>query len=173
MPKDVKYVDPRVRFEGVEQHVDHVFYLRFLTFTASPGGIPYRVVEVKDSKAFSLNAQRRLANMQLLAMERKEFAARVTDDPSFKWLTDMTEGVLRASITAPATTGPANLKEVPVTTYRIALKDGKLTAELVKDQKSGAAAPAGVLPTWTLGILTSCCLAWFGIWFARRDSGTP
>jgi hypothetical protein len=168
LPSNLKYVDPRVRFEGIEKHKDYVFHLRFLTFVGGPANVPYRLIEVKDEKPFNLNAKRRLFNMSLLAMERKEFGKRAKDDPSLKWLTDKTEGVLAATVSPPATTAPATVKEAPVTTYRVTLQDGKLTTEMVQETKRGAAAPV-----WPLAVVSALSLAWFGIWFARRGRGRP
>jgi hypothetical protein len=164
LPKNLKYVDPRVSFEGIDKHADHVFYLRFQTFTAAPTK-DYRLIEIKDAKPFNLNAQRRLANMSLLALERKEFDKRAKDDPSLKWLTDKTDGVLLAKLDAPSTTGSVNLTEVPVTSYRVSLKEGKLSAELVKDAKRSDAGP---LPIWGFGLVLALSIAGLGIWFARR-----
>jgi hypothetical protein len=168
LPKDIKYVDPRVRFEGIDAHADYVFHLRFLTFVGGPNGVPYTVIEVKDAKPFNLNAQRRLINMQLLAVERKEFEKRAKDEPSLKWLTDKTEGVLAAKVVSPSTTAPISIKEVPVTTYRVTLQDGKLKVELVEDKKRGQAAPFGSWPNVAFGVVSALSLAWFGIWFVRR-----
>ena len=168
LPKDLKYVDPRVSFEGVEKQADHVFYVRFLTFTGGPGKTPYRVMEVNDAKPFNLKAERRLINMSLLAMDRKEFDKRKNEDPSLKWLTDKTAGVTAASFNAPSTVGKVSQTEVPVTTYRVTLKDGKLTAELVKDAKRGDATPGGLLPVWAFGLVGALSLAGLGMWAARR-----
>lgn len=167
LPKNLKYVDPRVRFEGIDKLPDQVVFLRYLTFSGGPANVPYKVVQVKDDKPFNLNAQRRLSNMQLLALDRKEFDKRAKDDPSLKWLTDKTEGVQHAAVATPSTTAPANSKEVPVTTYRVVFKDGKLAVEVVEDKKRSEA-PAGLAPVWVLGIVASVSLAWFGIWFTRR-----
>lgn len=168
LPGNLKYIDPRVQFEGIDQLPDHVVYLRFLTFTGGPGGVPHRLMPVKDSKPFALNAQRRLFDMSLVALDRKEFEKRAKEDPTLAWLTDKTEGALVAKIQAPPTTGPALLKEAPVSTYRVQLKDGKLSAEMVKAEKSGQANPSGLLPLWAVGILSATGFAWFGVWMARR-----
>ncbi len=168
LPKDLKYIDPRVSFEGIDKQGDYVFYLRYLTFAGGPAGVPHTLVEVKDAKPFNLNAQRRLFDMSLLAMERKEFAKRKQDDASLKWLTDKTPGVLKATITPPSTTAPASVKEAPVTTYRISIKDGKLSAEVVKDAKRSDAGP---LPGWGFGLVLAFSIAGLGIWFARRGRG--
>jgi hypothetical protein len=168
LPKDIKYIDPRVKFERVKDHADQVFHLRFLTFSGGPSGIPYRVMEVKDSEPFNLNAQRRLYDMKLLAMDRKEFEKRAKDDPSLKWLTDKTEGVLSVAVSPPSTTASVKVKEAPVTTYRVNLKEGKLSAERVGEGKRTDAGPTGLLPVWAFGIIASLSVAWFGIWYSRR-----
>lgn len=167
LPKDLKYVDPRVSFEGIDKQADYVFYLRFLSFTGAPVGVPHMLIEVKDAKPFNLKAQRRLTDMSLLAMERKDFDKRKQDDASLKWLTDKTPGVLKAAIATPSTTASVNVKEVPVTAYKVTLKDGKLSAELVKDAKRSEA-PAGPLPVWGFGLVLAFSIAGLGLWFARR-----
>ncbi|HZZ80485.1 MAG TPA: hypothetical protein VFE62_18420 [Gemmataceae bacterium] len=167
LPKDKKYIDPRVKFDGVEKYADHVFYLRFLTFTGGPARTPYTLREVKDGKPFALNAKRRIINVTLLAMNRKEFAKLSKDDASLKWLSDKTEGVVTANVIAPSTVGSADLKEAPVTTYRVELKDGKLSVEMVRDTKRSDAGP---LPMWGFGLVLALSIASLGIWFARRRS---
>ncbi len=172
LPPDLKYVDPRVRFDGVEKHGDYVFHLRFLTFSGGPANTPYTLIEVKDEKPFQLNAQRRISNMALLAMEKKDFDKRAKDDPSLKWLTDKTAGVLSAYVSTPSTTGSVKAKEVPVTEYKVILKDGKLQVENGVKRRSDASEPndarsIGRLPQMAFGIFTALALAFAGIWFVR------
>jgi len=166
LPKDVKYVDPMVRFDGVSKHPDHVFVLRFLTFTGGPANILHTVIEVKDDKAFNLNAQRRLTDMSLLAMDRK---AAEKAGPTIAW-TEKTPGILAAKLVTPPTTAPATQKEPTVTTYAVAIKDGKLTAEMARATKPGSAPPpqASLPPVWAVGVVAACSVAWFGLWFVRR-----
>ncbi len=168
LPKDLKHVDPVVRFDGVEKHPGQVFFLRFLTFTGSPAGIPHRLIEVKDGKPFALNAQRRLGDVKLLAVERKEFEKRAKEDGSLKWLTDKTAGILVANVPGPSTVAKAALKEVPVTAYQVAIKDGKLTVtkEALEGKSGGAGSP--LLPLWAFGLLGAFAVAGFGVWVARR-----
>jgi hypothetical protein len=169
LPKDQKYIDPRVKFEGTDKYPDQVFYLRFLTFTGGPANTPPTLIEVKDSNVFPLGAQRRLLNMQMLAMDRKEFDKRAKDSPPSKWLNDKAEGVLAATVPAPSTVVPASVKEAPINSYRVTLTDGKLKVELLEIKKSGAA-PASNSP-WALGVVVAVSFAWFGLWFARRGRG--
>jgi hypothetical protein len=169
LPEDLKYVDPRVRFEGIDAHADHVFYLRYRTFSTGPGrGVPYTMVKVKDSNAFRIEAGRWLVDMELLALDRKEFEKRAKDDPSLKWLTDKTEGVLRARVDEPSNMASVNSKGAPLTIYRVSIEDGKLKAEMVEVQKSGRTAPTGPWPSVAFGSVSAMSLAWFGVWFARR-----
>jgi hypothetical protein len=100
--------------------------------------------------------------MHLLAMERKEFEKRAKEDPTLKWFTDKTGGVLRANVVSPSTVVSVLVREAPVTTYRVALQDGKLTAEMVGAKKSSSAVPP------MAGIAVALSLMSFGIWFARR-----
>lgn len=165
LPKDLKYVDPVVSFEGLDKLPDHVFFLRFLTFTGGPSGTPHKLIEVKNGRPFNLNAQRRLTDMSLLALDRKTYEAKAKDAPAAKWLTDKTEGVLKATVPTPATTAPASLKEVPVTPYRVTLTEGKLRVEQIAVKKTGAA-PMG--SGWLVGVALALSFAWFGLWFVRR-----
>lgn len=167
LPRDLTYIDPRVRFEGIDKYPDQVFYLRFLTFTGGPGGVPYKLVAVKDTKDFALGAQRRLINMQLLALERKEFEKRAKEDSSLKWLTDKSEGVLAARVNTPSTTARRNEKP-PVTTYRVTLEDGKLKVEQVQSKKTSDATPIRAVPMVAVGLALTVSLSWLGIWLVRR-----
>ncbi len=167
LPNDIKYIDPRVSFDGIDQYPDQVFYLRFITFSGGPNGVPPTLIEVKDSKAFNLNAQRRLTNMQLLTMNRDAFNKLAKDDAKLKFMNDKTEGVVAANLKAPPTTAPVTTKEGPVTTYRVKLKDGKLTVEPVEEKKRSQALPK-VPPLWVVGIVGSLCMAALGLWFTRR-----
>jgi hypothetical protein len=171
LPKDLKYVAPRVAFEGVEQHPDYVFHLRFLTFNGGPVGVPYTTVEVKNDKAFVLAVERRVLDFQLLALERKEFEKRAKADASLKWLTEKAEGVLAVALPTPSTVGKVTDTEVPVTTYRVAIKDGKLTGERGGGGAKGAApgrSSSALVPGWAVGIIAAAGLAWLGLWWTRR-----
>ena len=68
LPSNQEYVQPTVQFTGIDELKDYVFQLRYLTFTGAPTGIPHRYATVASSKAFTLNAQRRVGDVQLLAM---------------------------------------------------------------------------------------------------------
>ena len=173
LPPDIKYVDPRVSFEGIDKYSDQVFFLRFITFTGGPGGAPPTLIEVKDTKAFNLKAQRRIANMQLLTMNRDEFNKRAKSEEPSKWLNDKADGVVSANLTAPSTTASSSAKEAPVTQYRVQLKEGKLTVEKLEEKKGSLASPPGLAPLWVIGLVGSLSLASLGLWFVRRREGVP
>jgi hypothetical protein len=169
LPKDRKIAEPPVSFEGIDKHADYIFHLYYSgTYIGSD------LIEVKDANAiilkFKLPKDRVpvVSSMSLLAMDRTEFDKRKKDDPSLKWLNAETKGVLSAKLSPPPTTVPVTVKEIPLTTYRVTLKDGKLSAEKVEDEKKGEKEPTGLLPTWTFGIAGSVSIAWLGIWVARR-----
>jgi len=171
LPKDQQQVDPKFCFEGTEKQGDTVFFLRYLTFVGSPSGVPHRLLEIKDDKAFPLGAQRRLSSLQVLALNRKEFEKRSKEDSSLKWLSDKTEGVLMVEIATPNVVFPVSQKEIPVNTYRLSIKDGKVIAEKLADKpgvKQGDATPFNPVPLWLFGILGAASVMWFGVWFARR-----
>ena len=184
VPPNMKYVIPRMVFDGVEKHADYVFYLRFETEGRAPNSRHNGLIEVEDEKPFDFNVQR-IFGMSLLAMERKEFDKRAKEDPSLKWLTDKTDGVLTASVSTPSTTGSVNDKEVPITANKVTLKDGKLTVELQEADKARSdaapdsrlpqankarsdAAPDRRLSQVAFGIFIALSLAFLGVWFLRR-----
>jgi hypothetical protein len=167
LPPGIQYVVPRVRFAGVEKYPDHVFYLKFTTGTGAPK-TPMRF-EVKKAEPITLTgSQRRITNMYLLALDRKEFEKRKGEDATFAWLSEKTPGVLSASLIPPSTTGSTKDKEVPVTEYEAAITDGKLTVSKVKMKASSELAPDREMRPWVIGIAIALSLAFFGVWFVRR-----
>jgi hypothetical protein len=174
VPKGRKVIEPAVRFEGIDKHPDYIFHLQY--------GAAYfgaRTVELKDAHPVKVTFQGSgflsrgdrypaVSYMALLAMQRNDFDRRKKDDPSLKWLNAETKGILEAKLTPPETTAPVTVKDIPVTTYRVTLKDGKLTAEKVEEKKNAAIEPAGGMPPWMFGIISSLSMVWLGIWFARR-----
>ncbi|MBI3821977.1 MAG: hypothetical protein HY289_04770 [Planctomycetes bacterium] len=170
LPKGRKVVEPPVRFEGIDKHPDHVFHAYYCAVYFG-----CKLVEAKEGESIKLSFKGDMfkgrvptTRLWLLAMDRKEFEKRKNDDPSLKWLTDTEkkQGVLWAEMKAPDTTAPETVKEVPVTTYRVTIKDGKLTGTKVEEKKSSALEP--LLPPWTIGLVGSLSLVWLGLWFARR-----
>jgi hypothetical protein len=168
LPKDHKVVEPLCTFEGIDKHPDYVFHLYYYGYFTERN-----VIEVQDAKAFKLEFKRKdripeVAYIALKAMERKEFDKRKKADPELKWLDDpKAEGVLIAKLPLPDTTAPISVKEAPASTWRITLKDGKLTAEKVEDKKRDEKRPTGLLPIWAIGIVGSLSMAWLGVWYAR------
>ena len=166
---------PKVRFVGVEKHPGHVFYVKFITNAAGRKGKPAPDVlvrtEVKDDKAMLLiGTQFTARDMFLLALTREEFAKRKTQDASLDWLSEKTPGVLAASIPSPPLPFSFTKKvESPLTTYNVAIIDGKLKADMVKAPKaSSELTPDREIRPWVVGLACVCSLACFGVWFARR-----
>ena len=167
LPPNLQYVDPVVKFEGVAKLSDYEFRLRFTSFTGAPTGV-YRYLAVPEGKAFNLKAERRLGPIQLLGLKRDAFERREKEDPTLQWLTDETPGVLAADVPTPPTTGPAK-QPVPVSSYRVRMKDDKLIVEAVdapKDEKKVGAAPRW--STWVSGIALSLACGGFGLWAVRN-----
>ena len=168
-PPGHKRVNPYVRFEGIEKHADHLFYVQLQTFSGGPGPKPNRLSQVIDSAPFTFYAEDRIQTLFLLAIERKEFDKRSKDETSLEWLTDKADGVKSALINSRSTT------------YCVSLKDGKLTLELVKelkhteaeDQRRTEAPPSSLLPMWAFGLVSALSLAGLGIWFVRRRRSPP
>lgn len=165
LPKEHRVHEPSVCFEGIDKHADHVFYLRF--------NIIYRgltLIEVKDDKAIKLNlgfTDRKpvFGEMVLLAIERKAFEQRKKDDPSLKWLKETNEGLLVAKLDPPESTVPVSVKTNATMTYRVTLKEGKLSVDKVDEKK-----PTGLLPIWVFGLIGSVSVLWLGIWYQRKGS---
>jgi hypothetical protein len=168
LPPDLKYVTPRVRFEGVDKYADYVFYLKYYSGQGNPYASPPKYIEVKNTDAFDMTGGRRLVSVQLFAVAREDAARLLAKDSSLAWLSDKTPGLVVASVIAPSTTAPASVKEVPVTTYRVTLADGKLTVEKVAADKKRTEAPADRLPLVVVGTALAASLALFGLWLARR-----
>ena len=165
LPKNLTNVDPRVKFDGVDSYPEQVFYLRFHSFTGSPAGVPHTLLRVKDTKPFNLNAQRRLSNLELIAIPKADFEKFAKDDPTLAWLHKKTEGVLRAETEAPSTVAPAN-KEAPTTVYRIHITGGRLTVARAAMKSSLESDP----PIWMAGLFGALAIAAGGLWMARRQS---
>jgi hypothetical protein len=169
LPPDVKYVTPRVRFEGIDKYADYVFFLKYYSGQGNPFASPPKYIEVKNTEAFDMTGGRRIVNVQLFAVAREDAAKLQAKDASLAWLSDKTPGVVVASVIAPSTTAPASVKEVAVTTYRVKLEEGKLTVEKLPADKKRTEAPAGDrLPLAIIGTALAASLALFGLWLARR-----
>ena len=165
-----KSVNPLVRFMGIEEHQEHVFYLQIQREQRNEPDKPSpKLIEVKDSTPFNLNAGFRLESMYLLAIERKEFDKRAKDDPSLKWLTEEADGVMCAYPIMPSTIGLIDDVAVPLTSYRVTLQNGRLQVEgpdIEKVQKKSAWGNFMLMAA--AGIFIALSLATLGIWFVRR-----
>lgn len=168
LPPTQKYVDPIVQFDGVGQHSEYVFYLRYITFSGGPSGVPHTLVAIKDSKPHPLDTERRLSDFQLLAIKKSDFDKRPKGEKLEDWLTPETAGVLAADLDYPPTV-IGKFEKVSVTRYRVSLKDGKLTAALVEEKKNDVP-PIFGLPWSTIigGLALSLAVAWAGLLLARR-----
>ncbi|QDU25724.1 hypothetical protein ETAA8_07940 [Anatilimnocola aggregata] len=174
LPSNLEYIKPTVQFVGVDKLPEYVFQLRVFSFAGSPSGAMHKYTPVKDDKPFTLNVERRLGSVELLAMQRDEFAKRAKADPSLKWLTAETAGVLSAELDPPSTVGDKKRKTASITKYTVELKEGKLvvTTEAPPEDPSKNN-PPGML-WWintTLAAILSLALIGFGLYFARPARG--
>lgn len=160
LPPHVKYVKPWLRFEGIEDYPDHVFFLRFLTFSGGPSGAPHTLIEIKNSESFDPHFQRRLSDVSLLVMERREFEKRASQDSSLKWLHEPTNGVNRTPLEHPEATAWFFDESGPVTTYRVILNGGQPIVETFH--------PIGGTIRLCLGIAAAIALVVLGMWLYRR-----
>jgi hypothetical protein len=168
LPPGLKYVKPRVQFDGVEKYADHAFFLKFRSSPGNPFAAPPTYVQVKNAEPFTLEAARRIAGLELYALPAKDAEKLRADDPSYKWLDDKTPGVLRASLTPPSTVAPVTVKEAPVTPYRVAIKEGKLTAIKAEVEKKSEAPHEDRIRTAFAAGALALGLALTGLWFVRR-----
>ena len=168
LPKDQKYITPRVRFEDVDKYADQVFFLRYHSGAGNPYAGPPTILEVMNAEAFEMKVGRRLASVQLFAVPRDEAAKLRAKDPTLAWVSDKTPGLLVSKVDSPSTVGSVKDKEVPVTAYRVKIKDGKLTVETLPSEKRGEAPADGRLPLVVFGTLVSMSVILFGLWFVRR-----
>lgn len=166
LPKNLKRIEPSVRFEGIDKHADHVFFVRYIS--GIPGyPRPAKLVEIKESSEFKIDGTH-IFSIILLAIKRKDFDKRAKEDPKLEWLTEKAAGVSAVEVDQPSTTAPVKAKVVAVTSYRITLKDGNLNAEKIEEkQKSQTGPNDGLLPIWVLGFVCSVSVSWLGVWGAR------
>ena len=171
-PPGIVEVTPRVRLVGMDKYPDHVFYVTLKTSRGNPKAGTLLRFEMKNADPVTLKgSQRRIADMYVLAIDRKDFEKRKAADDTLAWLTEKADGVLSASVTPPSTVGKAKDKEVPVTEYTVSIADGKLTAAMKAAEKAkstSALSADGQLQPWVIGIACALSLGLFGIWFARR-----
>ena len=180
-PPHLKGVDPRVRFEGVEDYPDHVFFLRYYNVHGNPDGTRPSLVEVKNSDVFTLN-RGRFYHLTVLAMPRKDFDKRNAEDPSLSWLKgeslgrqeydrfwlENVPGVRYVFVQPPPTVTSAYVSETPVTEYRITLSDGRLMVEVLAIAEPNFTPPPERWSTWVGGIFGAAALVGAGLWFVRR-----
>jgi hypothetical protein len=169
LPPDLRYVKPRVRFQGVEKYPRLAFFLKFRTSNGNPFAAPPVYVEVKNAEPFTLEAARRISGVELFALPVEEARKRRVEDGSFKWLNPRTPGVLSATVKAPPTVSSRKDSEVPVTTYQVTInKDGKLSVESVTAERKSEAPSIDRTRTLAAGVTFAVGMALFGLLFARR-----
>jgi hypothetical protein len=166
LPSNLKYVTPRVRFDGLDKHADHAFFLKYHSGQGNPYASPPRCLEVKNAEVFEMAGGRRIAGAQLFAVPREEAEKLRAKDPTLGWLNDKTPG-LKASVPAPSTVAPKTTREVPVTAYRVAINGEKLGVETVKEKRSEAA-PENRLRLLIVGTALALSLSLLGVWLVRR-----
>ena len=163
-PPGIVEVTPRVRLVGTDKYPDYVFYLSFKTSRGNPNVGTQLRFEMKNADAVTLKGcERRIANMFVLAVGRKEFETRKAEDASLAWLTEKGTGILSAAIVPPPTYGNVKDKEVPVTEYTVSIADGKLKAATVAAPKRTTELGPEERPLrpWVVGIACALSLALF------------
>jgi hypothetical protein len=182
LPSHLKYVDPLVRFEGIEEHQDHVFFVCYYSTGGNPDGCPPSLVEVKNSVVFKLGAHRRIFRMAVLSILRKDLDKRKADDrsvswidgkpmkngqPALSWLRDLPEA--RYTPVEHPPTLASTFGSEGETVYQVSIQAGRLWAHLVsKPSPPSENVVVDLMQTWVFGVLVAVSLACLGIWFARR-----
>jgi hypothetical protein len=169
LPPDLRYVKPRVRFLGVENYPEQAFFLKFRTANGNPFAAPPVHVEVKNAEPFTLLTARRITGVELFALPAREAKKRRAEDSSLKWLDPKTPGLLSAGVKAPPTVTSRKDSEVPVTTYKVTIKDGKLIVESPTVEKKSEAPGIDRTRTLVAGLAFAVGLALLGLWFARKN----
>jgi hypothetical protein len=165
LPKDQKYVTPKVRFEGLDKQADHVFFLKWKAGNGNPNVAPTVYRAVKNGEVFEITGGRRIIGVQLFAVP-KDVAAKHEKDATMEWL-DKEAGVLKADVVAPNTVVSVKLTEAPTTPYKVSVADGKMKVEKQAEEVKTGAAPSR-MPTIVGATALSLSLALFGVWFTRR-----
>ena len=169
LPKNLKYATPRVRFDDLDKHAEYAFFLKYNSGRGNPFASPPYRMELKNGEVFEMKGGRRIAGMQLFALPRDDAEKLKAKDPTLAWVNEKTEGLLKANVIQPSTTAPADTKEVPVTAYRAAIKENKLTVEILpRDQKRSEAPTENPFRLTMVGICLAASLALFGLWAVRR-----
>jgi hypothetical protein len=157
--------DAQVSFEEIDKYPEKVFYLRYKTRDDSDH-LNHVLVEIKDPKPVKLDAKNGSlsSDVQLLAINRDTFEKLAKDDAKLTFLRSGTAGVAAATMRLPV---PTPDKERPLATYRVQLKDGKLTLEAVEEKKGSLGLPS-LPPASVIGLAASLCVAGFGLWCVRH-----
>lgn len=158
LPIHLHEVKPRLRFEGIEDYPDKVFYLRVFTYGGNPSRARPRWVEVKDSDTIVLNTSSRLESVRLLAIDRAEFERRSRDDASLDWLESMSDD--GAELKGVSNETLITFPRAPRAAFRVRFADGRVIAEPIVDWFDHA--------TTAAAIAAAAALAWMGVRWARR-----
>lgn len=178
----------RFRFLGVDDHPDYVFFFGFHAASGrgNPFAEPARLMRVNEGQPVIASGHH-LTGDHLLAIPRAEFDARKDDfaqQGPFMQMKGAFPGTLKCDVRAAVRSETAE--------YRIQVKDGKLTVELLSNPSiftvpqtpptppaSQAQAPAdkaSSLTPWTFPAVAcvafSIALALGGIWLAWRSRRT-
>jgi hypothetical protein len=181
LPSHLKRVDPRVRFQGIEDYTDYVFYLRYFNVHGNPHGTPATLVELKNSGVFSFEAGG-IYHMAVLAIPRPEFDKRRSADSSLAWLKggplqgtrnesswlNSVPEVQYVEFQSPPTLASVFVRESPLTEYRITLTDGRLDVEVLAICEPNFTPPLERWPVVVGGLFGVAALGGAGVWFARR-----
>jgi hypothetical protein len=122
--------EPHLRFAGLENHPDYVFYLKYQSGPGNPGVGKRNAVRITSGEPFTLpeTGRRRFIHTALVAVPRGSLPSADTD-PDWEWLSEKTSGVLEARLDdndldrSYWITDPNNHY---VTPYQVAIQEGRL-----------------------------------------------
>ncbi|MBI3823376.1 MAG: hypothetical protein HY289_11960 [Planctomycetes bacterium] len=160
LPAGTRYIDPRVRFIGIEKLDGYVFFMLYEAgdprFSFGPVQVP-----VKNDREITVSSPGKyFGGTRLLAIARKDF-----DKLKKGSIDEKTPGVLIATFPAPPNTASRFLVRAPLSEYRVTLKDGKFDVKPASKLLRSEAAP---LPAWSVVIACAFSLAAVGIVLLRR-----
>lgn len=162
-------VTPQLRCDNLDDYPDYRFYLQYRRGNGNPYVAPLQIVEVTAGQPVAVAGEgRRVADLALLAAPRDQALPAFPRDtvgpaPEFP-------GFLRANLECPAaTTSVTDAASYYLSTYRVAIQDGKLEVTRLSTEGvyPGGAAGRAVLPYWP-AVLAAVAFAGAGVWLVRR-----
>jgi hypothetical protein len=169
-----KWQEPHLRFAGVEDFPDYVFYLKYQSGPGNPGVGERNAVRITSGASFTLpeTGRRRFTNTALVAVPRGSIPSADTD-PDWEWLSEKTPGVLEARLDDNDLfrfNWFFDPNDHYVTPFQVAIKNGQLDVTRLPLEGVAPVIRLGplCLPMWPTVLVMALTIAGIGVWFARR-----